>query len=99
VTNDDSLVPAVEWMTIGNNALYTAIDFISELILVSISNITNLSSINFFFFLFLNELEALPMLDHVAPTIGYGYPMSSITCVLRYCANLPPKKKLTDFQN
>jgi hypothetical protein len=28
--------------------------------------------------------EALPMLDHVAPTIGYGYPVSFITWVFRY---------------
>ena len=33
------------------------------------------------FFPFLNE--ALPMLDHVAPTIGYGFPLSFITCVFR----------------
>ena len=35
VLNVDTLVLAVEWMTIANNALYTAIDFISQLILVS----------------------------------------------------------------
>jgi len=34
VLNDDSLESAVEWMTIADNALYTAIDFISQLILL-----------------------------------------------------------------
>ena len=33
------------------------------------------------FFSLLNE--ALPMLDHVAPTIGYGYPVYFITCIFR----------------
>ena len=33
------------------------------------------------FFSFL--IEALPMLDPVAPTIDYGYPMYFINCVFR----------------
>ena len=36
VNNDNSLIPPVQWLTIANNALYTAIDFISQLILVSV---------------------------------------------------------------
>jgi len=34
VLNETSLIPAVEWMTIANNFLYTAIDLISQLILL-----------------------------------------------------------------
>jgi len=34
VLNEDTFVSAVDWMTIANNALYTAIDFISQLILL-----------------------------------------------------------------
>jgi len=34
VLNEDSLDSAVAWMTIANNALYTSIDFISQLILL-----------------------------------------------------------------
>ena len=37
--NDDSLVTAENWMVILNNALYTAIDFNTQLILVSVLNI------------------------------------------------------------
>ena len=43
------------------------------------------------FFPFLNE--ALPMLDLVAPTVGYGYPVHFITWVFR-CQST----KLSDFQ-
>ena len=43
--------------------------------------IYNYFLIKCFFFSFLNE--ALPMLDHVAPTIGYGYPVYFIVCVSR----------------
>ena len=39
VLNDDSLISAVNWMVISNNALYTAIDFISQLVLVSVPNL------------------------------------------------------------
>jgi hypothetical protein len=81
VLNDSSLILALEWLTIANNALYTAIDLISQLILVSVFINIQIFLI-VFFFSFLNE--ALPMLDHVAPTIGYGYPVHIITCVLRY---------------
>ena len=35
VLNEDSLESTVNWMVIANNALYTAIDFITQLILVS----------------------------------------------------------------
>ena len=38
VLNEDSLLSAVNWMTIANNALYTAIDSISQFILVSVPN-------------------------------------------------------------
>ena len=76
--NDDSLVTAENWMVILNNALYTAIDFNTQLILVSVLNIQIfLASIYVFF------NEALPVLDHVAPTIGHGYPMHFITCIFR----------------
>jgi len=34
LANENSLIPAVQWMTIANNTLYTAIDFISELVLL-----------------------------------------------------------------
>jgi len=34
VLNENSLIPAVQWMTIANNALYTAIDLITQLILL-----------------------------------------------------------------
>ena len=81
VLNEDSLDSAAEWLTIANNALYTSIDLISQMILVSVLYLTyNSFSINVFF-PFLNE--ALPMLDHVAPTIGYGYPVHYITCIFR----------------
>ena len=80
VNNDNSLIPPVQWLTIANNALYTAIDFISQLILVSVFvTYTNLSLIN--------KMKALPMLDHVAPTIGYGCPMHFIIGVLRCLTN------------
>ena len=80
VRNDDNFL-VVDWLVIANNTLYTAIDFISQLVLVSLSvlNIQNPSQL--MFYPFLNE--ALPMLDHVAPTICYGYPMPIITCVYR----------------
>ena len=39
VLNDDSLESAYSWMIIANNSLYTAIDFISQLILVSVLHI------------------------------------------------------------
>ena len=35
VLNEDN--STVEWMVIANNSLYTAIDFISQLVLVSLS--------------------------------------------------------------
>jgi hypothetical protein len=38
VLNDDSLDSADSWLGIANNALYTAIDMISQLILVSVHN-------------------------------------------------------------
>ena len=82
VLNDDSLASAHDWLTIAVNALYTAIDFISQLILVSelkhtLAIVSRLTFFRFFFY------EALPMLDHVAPTIGYGFPMPFITCIFR----------------
>ena len=83
VLNEDSLASAANWMTIAINALYIAIDFISQFILVSVLNIQLEIFHDYCFYPFLNE--ALPMLDHVAPlaTIGYGYPMPFITCVFR----------------
>ena len=61
-------------MTNANDALYIAIDFISQSILVDVLDIQFFSRL-----IFLNE--ALLMLNHVAPTIGY--PMHFTTCVLR----------------
>jgi hypothetical protein len=90
VLNEDLLDSALNWLIIATNALYTAIDQFSQLVLVSVLNIISFS-INYFF-PFLNE--ALPMLDHVAPAIGYGYTVPFITCVFR-CQNL---QKLSDFQ-
>ena len=46
VLNEDSLESADNWLTITNNALYTAIDFISQLILVSVLKY-NSFSVNF----------------------------------------------------
>ena len=77
----DSLDNVVNWMNIPINSLYTAIDFISQLILVSILNI--------YFFLINVFFKALPVLGHVGPTIGYGYPVHFITCVFRcYSSNI-----------
>jgi hypothetical protein len=80
VLNEDSLVSTVNWLSIANDAIYTAIDEISQLVLVSILTY-NSFLINVFLFKNLNE--ALPMLGHVAPTIGYGYPVPFITRVFR----------------
>ena len=77
--NIDSLDSALSWLIIAGNALYTAVDFISQLILVSVLKHTILFRL--IFSSFLNE--ALPMLDHVAPTVDHGYPLHSITRVSR----------------
>jgi len=66
------------WLTVAIDALYTAIDFISQLILVSILTYDLFST-----YVFSLLIEALPMLDHVAPTMGYGCPEHFITCVFR----------------
>ena len=79
---ESSLENADEWMDIANDALYTCIDFLSQLVLVSVLNTHLFSWLNFLFYPFLNE--ALPLLDLVAQTIGYGHPMPFITCVFRY---------------
>jgi hypothetical protein len=39
VLDEDTFESAVGWMVIANNSLYTAIDFFSQLILVSVLNI------------------------------------------------------------
>ena len=78
VLNEDSLGSAWNWLSIANDALYTAIDFTSQVILVSVLKY-NSFSVNFLPFL----NEALSMLDHMAPTISYGYPMPFITWVFR----------------
>jgi hypothetical protein len=66
---------------IASNALYYAVDFISQLILVSVLKLENTILFRLIFFPCLNE--ALPMLDLVAPTVGHGYPVHFITWVLR----------------
>ena len=80
VLNEDSLESTVNWMIIANNTLYTAIDFISQLVLVSVLDVIDISRLKNFPFL----NEALPMLDYVAwPTIGYDHPLHFITGVFR----------------
>jgi hypothetical protein len=79
VLNIDTFESAENWMTIAANALYTAIDLTSQFVLVSVLLKYDFFSINVFF----SVSEALPMLDHVAPTIGYGFPVHFITCVFR----------------
>ena len=79
VLDIDSLDSALYRITIAANALYTAVDFISQLILVSVLKNTILCRVIFFPF----RNEALPMLDLVAPTVGHGYPVHFITWVFR----------------
>lgn len=88
-----SFVNDIRWISVANNGLYTVIDFISQLILVScVSFIYIFFSRLMFFF---PSSEALSMLDHVAPTSDYGYPMYFIAWIFRYW----PNENLTEFQN
>ena len=64
------------WLTVAGDSLYTAIDLISQLILVRALTYELFST---HVFPLLNEV--LPMLDHMAPTIGSGYPGPFLTCV------------------
>ena len=76
VLKTHSFKSADEWLAIANDALYTCIDFISQLVLVSILDLQIFLDYN-------NIFEALPMLDNVASTIGYGLPVHFIICVFR----------------
>jgi hypothetical protein len=66
------------------NALYTCIDFISQVILVNFLAYDSVSTADASgspFSLF--SIKDIPMLDHVAPTMGYGPPDPVNTCILR----------------
>jgi len=69
----------ITWLAVAVDALFIAIDLISQLILVSLLKYDLVSTYVFFFLL----NEVLPMLDHVAQTIGSGCPGHFITCVYR----------------
>ena len=70
------------YLSDAGNALYTAIDFITQAILVSVFFFTHYDSCFYSRFSFPNK--DIPMLDDVAPTIGHRFLDLFKPCVFRY---------------
>ena len=68
---------ALAWI-LASNALYTCIDFISQVILVNFLNTPPLTRVADFF-----NNKDIPMLDDVAPTMDYDCPDRVNTRILR----------------